>query len=72
MDPWKEQFAWQAGRDKLRHWAALEGKSATMSDDLYRDEETRGVARQKTLGVLSFFAHAGVCVLEVLRFFRSG
>jgi hypothetical protein len=72
MDPWKEFSAWEAGREKVRRWAALEGKSATMSDDLYRGRLARARCRRKALGILGFCVHAGVWVLEVWRFMRSG
>jgi hypothetical protein len=70
MDPWKEQAALQAGRDQLREWAAIEGKSTAMSDDLYRAQADS--ARRQSLSLLSAFAHVGVWILEIFRFFRSG
>jgi hypothetical protein len=37
MDPWKESAAWQEGRDVVRQWAVLEGKSPQMAENLVRD-----------------------------------
>jgi hypothetical protein len=72
MDPWKEYAAWESGRDKLRQWAALEGKSETMSNDLYRGHAAQDSAQRKPLGLLNACAHAGIWVVELWRYFRSG
>jgi hypothetical protein len=36
MDPWKEYAAREECRDAVRDWAALEGKTPAMADDLLR------------------------------------
>jgi hypothetical protein len=72
MDPWKEQAVWQAGRDKVRRWAKLEGKSAAMSDDLYQGQVARELRSRRPLKSLNRIAHFGVWIVEVLRLFRSG
>jgi hypothetical protein len=71
MDPWKEYAAWQDGRDVVRDWAALEGKSATMSEDLLRGYSPRS-GRRLFFGAVSFIAHVGVAFAEFWRMFRSG
>ena len=72
MDPWKEMSVWEIRRDEVREWAALEGKSATMSEELYRCRVGPSLFRQGSLRMLSLCAHAGAWVLEAWRFFRSG
>jgi hypothetical protein len=72
MDPWKETSVWKFGRDEAREWAALEGKSQTMSEDLYRGNESRTLLRRGPLRMLNYCAHVGVWIVEVWRFFRSG
>jgi hypothetical protein len=72
MDPWKEYAAWESGRDKQRQWAALEGKSSAMSDDLYRSQSASESAGRKPLGFLNACAHAGIWLVELWRYFRSG
>jgi hypothetical protein len=71
MDPWKEYAAWQDGRDVVRQWAALEGKSATMSDDLLRDYSPRR-GRRLLLTALGLITHVGASLAELWRMFRSG
>jgi hypothetical protein len=71
MDPWKEYAAWQDGRDVVRAWAALEGKSRTISEDLVRGHSPRR-ARRLIFGVVGFIAHLGASVAELWRMFRSG
>jgi hypothetical protein len=71
MDPWKEYAAWQTGRDVVRQWAALEGKSPTMSEDLLRNCAPR--RRFKLLlAALSFIAHVSASLVELWRMMRSG
>jgi hypothetical protein len=72
MDPWKESAAWESGRDKLRQWAALEGKSSAMSDDLYRGRDVPDTAGRKSLGFLNACTHAAIWLVELWRYFRSG
>jgi hypothetical protein len=70
MDPWKEYAAWQDGRDVVRAWAALEGKSATMSEDLRRGHSPQ-CRRNALLAAASFIAHIGASIAELWRMFRS-
>jgi hypothetical protein len=71
MDPWKELAALENGRDVVRRWAAIEGKSRTMSDDLLRGcfvEEGDNTRR----GGLEFALHACALIFELARMIRSG
>jgi hypothetical protein len=70
MDPWKEYAAWQDGRDVVRDWAALEGKSSTMSDDLLQCHSPQ---RRFNLlpAALGFIAHVAATFSELWRMFRS-
>jgi len=71
MDPWKEYAAWEEGRDAVRQWAALEGKSRTMSDDLHR-AHARVRQSKRPIAALSVIAHLGAWLLEIWRVMRSG
>jgi hypothetical protein len=71
MDPWKEYAAWQDGRDVVRAWAASEGKSATMSEDLLRSHSPRR-GRRLVLAAVSVIVHVGASLAELWRMFRSG
>jgi hypothetical protein len=71
MDPWKEYAAWQDGRDVVREWAALEGKSATMSEDLRRGYSP-SCSRKLFFAGVSFIAHVSAAFAELWRMFRSG
>ncbi|HJQ80991.1 MAG TPA: hypothetical protein VJ828_13610 [Lacipirellulaceae bacterium] len=70
MDPWKEYAAWQDGRDVVRRWAALEGKSPTMSEDLRHGYSPRR-GRRLFFAAMSFIAHVGASLVELWRMFRS-
>jgi hypothetical protein len=70
MDPWKEYAAWQDGRDVVRQWAALEGKSPTMSEELLRGYSPRR-GRRLLFAAVSFIAHVGASLAELWRMFRS-
>jgi hypothetical protein len=71
MDPWKELSALEDGRNLARRWAALEGKSRTMSDDLFR--ESLFHSREKSRGApLNFVVHVGALAVELWRLMRSG
>jgi hypothetical protein len=70
MDPWKEYAAWQDGRDVVRRWAAMEGKSPTMSEDLCRGYSPHRV-RRLLFAAVSFIAHVGASLAELWRMFRS-
>jgi hypothetical protein len=86
MDPWKELSAWQTGRDELRKWAALEGKSLTTRDDLFNRQSDltaeatplrthfvqRCVKPTNALRAFNSCAHLGWWLLELWRYFRSG
>jgi hypothetical protein len=72
MDPWKEFAALEDGRDVVRRWSVLEGKSGTMSEDLRRgclveerEKKTRGA-------FINFALHAAALVIELWRMVRSG
>jgi hypothetical protein len=71
MDPWKEYAAWQTGRDVVRDWAALEGKSPTMSEDLLRGSAPRRRFKP-LLAALSFITHISASLIELWRMIRSG
>ena len=71
MDPWKEFAALENGRDMVRRWAALEGKSRTMSDDLVRGSSLLSPAKPP-VRPWSFAAHLGAVALELWRLMRSG
>jgi hypothetical protein len=72
MDPWKELSAWETGRDSLRKWAALEGKSAAMSDHLVQGQVAREPLSDRPLKLLNRSAHVGVWIAEIWRLFRRG
>jgi hypothetical protein len=70
MDPWKEYAAWQDGRDVVRQWAELEGKSPTMVEELLRSYSPRR-GRRLLFAAVSFIAHVGASLAELWRMFRS-
>jgi hypothetical protein len=70
MDPWKEFAALQSGRDRVRQWAALEGKSPSMSEDLLRNYSPRRRSKLLTAAA-SFIVHVGASLVELWRMFRS-
>jgi hypothetical protein len=70
MDPWKEYAAWQDCCDVVREWAALEGKSTTMSEDLLRNCAPRRRFKP-LLAALSVIAHVSASLIELWRMFRS-
>jgi hypothetical protein len=71
MDPWKENAAWQECRDAVRAWAALEGKSATMREDLYRSAVCKLAANPRFLPLIAVLVDVGMMALDVLRVLRS-
>ncbi|HEY3395033.1 MAG TPA: hypothetical protein VGK58_20180 [Lacipirellulaceae bacterium] len=70
MDPWKEYAAWQDGRDIVRQWASLEGKSPTMSEDLLQGYSPRR-GPKLLFAAVSLVAHVGSSLAELWRMFRS-
>jgi len=72
MEPWKEYAARQECRDAARAWAELEGKSATMSEDLYRSVVDRRASKRKPLAAPAFLLHVAIVAVDLLRMFRSG
>ena len=70
MDPWKEYAAWQDGRDVVRRWAELEGKSPAMSEDLLHGYSPRR-GRKLLFAAASIIAHVGGSLAELWRMFRS-
>ena len=71
MDPWKEYAAWQDARDAVRRWALMEGKSATMSEELLQVYHVTGRPTSR-LRVFGFIAHAVASLVELWRMLRSG
>ncbi|MEX2315635.1 MAG: hypothetical protein WD669_00680 [Pirellulales bacterium] len=65
MFPWPPP-AHQPPHDEIRSWAELEGKSATMRDDLYR----RHLRRRRHLSAVSIFVlvELAVWIVEVWRY----
>ena len=71
MDPWKEYAAWQDGRDVVRRWAELEGKSPAMSEDLLRGRSPRR-GPKLFIAAVSVISHVGSSLAEIWRMLRSG
>ena len=72
MDAWSTIDARATRRCAVRRWAALEGKSATMSEDLYCSRRRRVDFQREALRVTLCSAEIAAWMIHVWRLFRSG